>query len=267
MRYLVAGNEREVRAQPLAGDSVASLLFTPDAPGEYQLSLAHTRRAHRLVTDAPLRLFVPPPAAAAHSSSRMHQQTVNCEYSSTVLLPCVAAAAAPAAAASLVQAFGEGSESARVGRFNEFGVYCSAAGSGQLSFQLCGPDVDADAHTSTLRALSDNQVYVLPATIDKEAGVVLVNYKVSDRGARPCMYSLEPRYSLGLYSRSRTRTNSPHTRARVGFYVLWIYFNGVSIPSAPFVVRAVHDEDARLQHPVRPALSMPLPRLLLRAHQ
>ena len=65
------GSEREVRSQPLAGDTTVSVRFTPDAPGEYQLELADTRRARRLVTDAPLRLFVPAAGAAAHSSSRM----------------------------------------------------------------------------------------------------------------------------------------------------------------------------------------------------
>lgn len=36
-----------------------------------------------------------------------------------------------------------------------------------------------------------------------------------------------------------------------GYYVIWIYFDGVPIPSAPFIVRAVRESDAPLQHEVR----------------
>lgn len=36
-----------------------------------------------------------------------------------------------------------------------------------------------------------------------------------------------------------------------GYYVIWIYFDGVPIPSAPFIVRAVCESDAPLQHGVR----------------
>ena len=70
MRHVVAdgSSAREVHSEPLTDGSIARVRFTPDAPGEYQLSLADTRRAGRLITDAPLRLFVPPPA---HMSPRM----------------------------------------------------------------------------------------------------------------------------------------------------------------------------------------------------
>ena len=111
-----------------------------------------------------------------------------------------------------MQAFGEGLVSARVGRFNKFGVYCGAAGGGQLSFELCGPDVDADAHTSTLHALSDNQVYVLPATLDKEAGVVLVNYQVRDRGM-PCTRSSHVSASTRARAHVLLYSDSPNAHA------------------------------------------------------
>ena len=156
-----------------------------------------------------------------------------------------AAAAAPGAAASLVQAFGEGLLSARVGALNKFGVYCGAAGNGELSFELCGPETCTA--TSMLSALPVDQVDVLPAAIDKKAGVVLVNYKVSSRGAPPCP-ALPCHYYRSTVLFSLTHS---HRHARVGYYVLWIYFNHVPIPSAPFILRAVHDEDARLQQPVR----------------
>ena len=160
-----------------------------------------------------------------------------------------------------MQAFGEGLVSARVGLFNKFCVYCGAAGRGQLSFEICGPD--ADTATSMLSALPIDQVYVLPAAIDEQAGVVYVNYKVSARGAPPCHVPVFVAHIAACTSTSLL------SLARIGFYVLWIYFNGVPIPSAPFVVRAVLDSDARLQHPVRPVPPRPAfhCELLNRLHQ
>lgn len=62
-RVGVEGEEVYVRTQPIAGHSRADLCFTPDAPGEYHLRVwletAQRRGRRRLMTDAPLRLFVP----------------------------------------------------------------------------------------------------------------------------------------------------------------------------------------------------------------
>lgn len=84
-------------------------------------------------------------------------------------------------AASLVQAFGEGLVRAFVDKMNWFGVYCGAAGRGQLTFEVCGPSMETDS--SVLSAMAYDQVFADSVVIDENAGVLHIHYKVTSRGA------------------------------------------------------------------------------------